>query len=131
MKDTVENKAIWISAGILYTMVLALIFTQIGFIQGKKIGAYQGKVPQEIKTVTVDEESLSELPIVSSSPIPYKFIVKRYGDAIAVYEDDVLIRTIDDIDFNNLRKEDRNKLEQGIEATSPEDLASILEDYIS
>ena len=131
-----ENKAFWISIAILYTSMIALIFIQIGFAQGKKAGELQAEQLQQAQTATVDEQSLDQLPPIpnpalSPTPEPYKYIVKRYGDKIAVFEGDKLIRILDDVNFHTLRKEDRTLLENGIGAYTQEELAEILENYVS
>ena len=59
------------------------------------------------------------------------FILKEHDGALAIFSDDgTLIRDIPDTNLNAIPEEDKEKLKQGINAFSEEELASLIEDFL-
>jgi hypothetical protein len=126
-----DGKIFWISAGILYSLALALIFSQIGYVHGKNVERTAYEAQQSKAVVLSDRDTTLEAATPTSALTEEaRFLVTRYNDKIAVYENGELMRIVE-VEFDSLRKEDRDLLQEGIPAHTQEELAQVLEDFIS
>ncbi len=57
------------------------------------------------------------------------YTLKSYKNTIALYKDENLVKTYDDIVLNTLPMADINRFKSGITVSSEEDAVRILEDY--
>ena len=124
MKFRLTNQA-KVGIVVLYTLAIAMVFSEAGYLYGKRNGAEYPVQGESVQTVAIEEEKV-DLPL----PEEAKYRVKRYGDGLAVYEGENMIKTVS-VDFDMLRQEDRELLERGIDAETMQEVSQILEDYIS
>ncbi len=57
------------------------------------------------------------------------YTLKSYKNTIALYKDESIVKTYDDIVLNTLPMADINRFKSGISVSSEEDAVRILEDY--
>ncbi len=79
-----------------------------------------------ILAVILLTRSLSPAP---ASSAPEGYLLKAYGNAVALYENGELVEVYRDVVLSNLPLTDRTLLNEGIQADSMEQINQLLEDY--
>ena len=117
-KEAIIKTAIWM----VYTFIISIIFFNIGYSNAL------GQIVPNVETPQLIVESPSVMETTQTPQV--KFEIKDAGGKIAVYQGETLIR-LTEISVSTLRREDVNKLREGIVVETIEEVQQILEDYSS